>query len=191
MIGLKKNSDGVSVVELLIILVIVVVVALAGWLVYKDHHQTTPLSTTTSSTNKNKSASSANSNQVVTYASYAKAPSDIQKAITLAWYTASPGYKTAPISSCNTSTVEQSQNTIYTENGNFVLVGAGCDGGAEQLLVKDNGTWKDVASTQLDFKCSTLTQYNVPTNLVVTALSATAGGHVQCVRPDNSLKNLS
>jgi Tfp pilus assembly major pilin PilA len=187
-----NNQNGFSIIEFLVIIVILAVIGVAGWLVYKDHHKTTPVdATSTSTSTKNTSNASTSSKQVVTYASYDKAPSDIQTAVTLAWYTASPGYKTDPISSCNTSTITQSQNTIYTENNDFVIVGAGCSGGSEQLLVKTNSTWQDVASTQDDFECSVLTQYNVPTNLVVAAMSATSGGQVQCVLTGNNVKTLS
>lgn len=200
---ITKNQSGFGAVEVVLIVVIVALIGSVGWLVYKNHHKNAAASTTSSISTKPTTStkpatpqiSSASTNKVVKYATWSSTPNDIQQAVLVAWNEVSPGYKTQPISSCNTDTPSQSvtaSTPIYTENNSFVVTGAGCDGGSMNLIVKVNGEWQDIAHTQTDFNCSDLTKYNVPTDLIVAAMQITAtDGHVQCVQPDNSVKNLS
>ena len=132
---------------------------------------------------------------LVKYTSWSSAPSDIQQGVLVAWNDASPNYKTKPTSTCNTNTPSQAtttNNPIYTENGKFIVTEAGCSiDSSIYLIVKNVSVWKDIGNTQLQFNCSTLTQYNVPTDLIVAAMQATAtNGHVQCLQI-NGPKNLS
>jgi hypothetical protein len=55
-----------------------------------------------------------------------------------------------------------------------------CDDSSQHLLVKVNGSWKDIAQTQLSFSCSLLQQYKVP------ALIEQSGDSATCLDADNS-----
>jgi prepilin-type N-terminal cleavage/methylation domain-containing protein len=178
-----NNESGFSAVELILVIAVIALLAVVGWMVYKDHHKTITISTKSTATG------------LVKYTSWASTPNNIRQGVLVAWVDASPNYKAQPTSSCNTNTPSQSftdNNPIYAENSNYIVAAAGCPGDTSTyLVVKDTGVWKDVGNTQFDFNCDTLTQYKVPTDLIVEAMQATATqGHVQCVQA-NGVKNLS
>ncbi len=198
MLKLKNNDDGFSAVELVMVIVIVGLIGVVGWMVYKNHHKAAPVAAVTVTKTVTKPATTtptATVNGVVTYSSWSSTPTDIQKAVLVAWDNSAPGYVTSPTSDCNQNSPSQGvtvDKPIFTENGTFVIARAGCDGGSVNLVVKLNGTWKYISRTQFLLSCDDLTNNKVPTDLVIAAFKAPAnGGPVQCFNQDNSIKNLN
>jgi hypothetical protein len=175
---------------LLIYLGLIIIILLAGGL-YEWHHKHTTSLNNSKSLNYNSEASTA---RVVKYTNWSSTPSDIKQAVTIAWEKSSPEYKSKPTITCNPNTIPASiasGGSVYV-SGNFVVVGVGCNIHTTNLVVKENGIWTDVAQAEQAFTCKTLSQYNVPKSIVLSAFaSPTNTTEVSCIESNGAFLTLT
>lgn len=177
-----EHQKGFSVVEVMVIVAIVILLGVAGWYVWKnvgdsDDSDNSSSSETTQQTEQEEQPAEPTIEAVL----YSEVPADLQAAIFEETEQYVPGcIKDGQIVDFNGDPYDQ--EVAYASSG-FAVTGIGCDGGAVNLFVKQDGSWLWVARTQEAFKCSDLETYDVPVELLDTGGFRTARP-VQCLTDD-------
>lgn len=184
----KTYQRGFGAAGALAVIVILGIVGFTGWFVYHSNKETNDTlsqtvgpDTKTPTTPVTDSAAPPPPSNAVQKITYSKAPKALQTAILAETMSASAAcVKDGAIVDADGKATDQDVN--YAANG-FAETGIGCDGSAATIFAKAGSVWKKVGSTQFEYKCADLKQYNVPVAFV-QAVSPDPTKPVECISAD-------
>jgi hypothetical protein len=169
---MDEQAGQINVARSLLALVITLMIFLPAWQLYSKYRSSRPEDVPAAG-NTLESASAADA------ITWERLDPDLQTAILGSWKADAP----VCLESRNNPTISDTLS-YHVIAGQFALIPVGCSDIKTHLFVHKDRAWKDIAYTKSTFSCSTLTQYQVPKEFMLS------NGFATCLLDDKSMKNL-